>query len=149
MLCQLSMKYVHMSCLLLVPTGAPLEVEATSLSSTHLELQWLPPVPENQNGVITAYYINITELNTGTAFTFAVSGTTLFFSSSTFHPYYKYSCLIAAVTVGAGPAAHIEVTTREDGNNFTCLVNLAPYYVHLHMFLLSCCTQYLLLHHRM
>ena len=103
-------------CLFLVPTGEPLEVEATSLSSTHLELRWLPPALADQNGVITAYHISITELNTGTVFIFTVSGATLFFSSSTFHPYYEYSCSISAVTIGAGPAAHIEVTTREDGN---------------------------------
>ena len=122
--CQFSMYQLYIKLfiiisysLLVVPTGVPMEVEATSLSPTHLDLQWLPPLPADQNGVITAYHINITELNTGTVFTFAVSGATLFFSSSTFHPFYDYSCLVSAVTIGVGPAAHIEVTTREDGND--------------------------------
>ena len=98
-----------------VPTGPPQGVEVQSEDPTTLVLSWQPPAPENQNGIIVHYIINITEMETGRLLSFtAVNTTTL--SVPTLHPFYTYSCIVAAVTVGLGPySATVEVKLPEDG----------------------------------
>ena len=98
-----------------VPTGPPQGVEVQSEDPTTLVLSWQPPAPENQNGIIVHYIINITEMETGRLLSFtAVNTTTL--SVPTLHPFYTYTCIVAAVTVGLGPySATVEVKLPEDG----------------------------------
>ena len=97
-----------------VPTGPPQGVEVQSETSTTLVLSWQPPAPENQNGIIVHYIINITEMETGRLLSFTVNTTTL--SVPTLHPFYTYTCVVAAVTVGIGPySATVEVKLPEDG----------------------------------
>ena len=47
---------------LLVP-GTPTNFSVTYINSTALVLRWQPPPPEQRNGVITRYVINITGLS--------------------------------------------------------------------------------------
>ena len=107
-----------------VPSGPPQGVEVQSETSTTLVLSWQPPAPENQNGIIIHYIVNITEMETGRLLSFtAVNTTTL--SVSTLHPFYTYTCIVAAVTVGLGPySAPVEVELPEDGKlaNIQCIV---------------------------
>ena len=90
-------------------------MEVQSENSTTLALSWQPPAPENQNGIIVHYIVNITEMETGRLLSFtAVNMTTL--SVPTLHPFYTYTCIVAAVTVGIGPySATVEVELPEDG----------------------------------
>ena len=99
----------------IVPTGPPQGVEVQSETSTTLVLSWQPPAPENQNGIIVHYIVNITEMETGRLLSFtAVNMTTL--SVPMLHPFYTYTCIVAAVTVGIGPySATVEVELPEDG----------------------------------
>ena len=78
-------------------------------------LSWQPPAPENQNGIIVHYIVNITEMETGRLLSFtAVNITTL--SVPMLHPFYTYTCIVAAVTVGVGPySATVVVELPEDG----------------------------------
>ena len=100
---------------LTVPTGPPQGVEIRSKNSTTLVLSWQPPPPENQNGIIVHYIVNITEMETGRLLSFtAVNTTTL--SVTMLHPFYMYTCTVAAVTVGIGPySTTIKVILPEDG----------------------------------
>ena len=89
-------------------------MEVQSESSTTLVLSWQPPAPENQNGIIVHYIVNITEMETGRLLSFTVNTTTL--SIPTLHPFYTYTCIVAAATVGTGPYSFpVEVELPEDG----------------------------------
>ena len=100
---------------LAVPTGPPQAVAVRSEDSTTLVLSWQPPAPENQNGIIVHYIVNITEMETGRLLSFtAVNTTTL--SVPMLHPFYTYTCIVAAVTVGIGPySTTVQVELPEDG----------------------------------
>ena len=107
--------YYHLNFCPVVPSGPPQGVEVQSETSTTLVLSWQPPAPENQNGIIVHYKVNITEMETGRLLSFtAVNTTTL--SVNMLHPFYTYTCIVAAVTVGIGPySATVEVELPEDG----------------------------------
>ena len=85
-----------------------------SENSTTLVLSWQPPAPENQNGIIVHYIVNITEMETGRSLSFTSANTTIL-SVPALHPFYTYTCIVAAVTVGVGPySAAVEVELPED-----------------------------------
>ena len=99
-----------------VPTGAPENVAATTLSSTSVLLTWNPPLPDLQNGIITTYFVNVTELETGMASQLTVADATQLLIN-TLHPYYVYNFYISAATViGLGPYSPVfPIQTLEDG----------------------------------
>ena len=90
------------------------------MSSTIITLFWDPPPADAQNGIITQYRINITEVETGRFFT--LFSTTTSVNVTTLHPYYTYNCVIAAATmIGVGPyTSVITVVTLQDGT-FLCV----------------------------
>ena len=98
------------------PSGAPVNIVATSLSSTSVELSWNPPPTDQQNGIITDYYINMTEVETGVTVQLTVTGATSLLID-TLHPYYVYNFFISAATVvGQGPYSTLfSIQTPEDG----------------------------------
>ncbi len=66
--CLVSRIYFRFDCVifdlwLLAPNGPPRNVQLEVLNSTAVSLNWEPPLPENQNGEITSYLIEITPLN--------------------------------------------------------------------------------------
>ena len=89
--------------------------QATPESPTSATLTWDPPLPENQNGPITGYFINITTVESG--YTFVTSSTSTSASLDTLRPFTTYICVIAAQTsVGIGPYSQpITVMTPEAG----------------------------------
>ena len=98
-----------------VPSGTPTNVQGIAISSTSIRLTWEPPRPADQNGVIQAYNITITEVVTGRMMYFRQGGMNFLFTVNSLHPYYTYQCSIAAETIGLGPAANISVTTHQGG----------------------------------
>ena len=89
------------------------------------ELSWSPPLPEEQNGVIINYVINITDTDTGDAFQRFTSNNTLTISSN-LKPYTTYICGIAAETsVGLGPfSPDISFTTHEHSKSIELNIEL-------------------------
>ena len=89
------------------------------LGPTAISLSWQPPVPEGQNGIITSYTVLVTELLTNTTTTYQRDGSHTELVITGLHPYYDYSCAVAAQTsVGLGPfGALITVTTHQDGES--------------------------------
>ena len=90
-------------------------MEAVSVNSRALSLTWSPPPPEDQNGIIRNYLVNISVVESGEHFHQLTSNATVLVIDE-LHPYYTYSCIVAALTVGTGPFT--EVTTvqlPEDG----------------------------------
>ena len=90
------------------------------MSSTIITLLWDPPPADAQNGIITQYRINITEVETGRFFTLFSATTSV--NVTSLHPYYTYNCAIAAATmIGVGPyTSVITVVTLQD-SKFLCV----------------------------
>ena len=98
-----------------MPTGAPQSLEAVAVSSSSIRITWIPPLEEQQNGVIRSYSINVTEIPTGNVRTFVAHGDERIKIVNQLHPYYMYGCAVAANTVGLGPAAFTQTLTFPAG----------------------------------
>lgn len=84
-----------------------------ALSSTSLYVSWDPPALDSQNGLITEYRINITELETGNVISLISFST--FVTVQFLHPYYTYVCVVSAVTNAEGPSSEeLIITTPQD-----------------------------------
>ena len=97
------------------PTAPPEDLLATALDSRTLHISWQPPAEEDRNGIIRRYVTNITELNTGTDFELESTNTEI--TLQNLHPFYQYSCSVAAETVALGPSTPVvTIEMPEDGN---------------------------------
>ena len=77
-------------------------------------MKWVQPVSAKINGIIRAYLINISEVETGKLFHFQTNGTETVISG--LHPFYTYLCTVAAQTIGAGPySVPAVIQLPEDG----------------------------------
>ena len=87
----------------------------TAQSSDSIILVWEPPSPEDQNGLIVGYTINVTDLETGERYQHLSTSTNITIGSLT--PFTTYICIIAARTnIGIGPfSTVVTVQTLEDG----------------------------------
>ena len=99
-----------------VPTLAPVAPFSMARDSRTLICTWSAPPEEHQNGIITEYRVQITEVLTGMMLVKSSNSTTT--EVSGLHPDYEYEWRVAAVTVGVGPYTN-NTTTRlpEDGND--------------------------------
>ena len=105
---------VHVSFFLIVPTSAPRHPSGYAISSSSIYLTWDPPPLLERHGIIREYQINLTERETGTLTTYTTSST--FIEVSLLHPFYNYSWVVTAITIGEGPyTASSAVMTLEDG----------------------------------
>ena len=115
-----SMKHIMILCnctvVPIVPSSAPTSFSATVLSARSVEASWQAPPPEDRNGVIIAYIINVTSLRTG--LTRQMNSTTTSVTATNLAPFTTYICIIAASTaVGLGPfSTTITFRTLESGN---------------------------------
>lgn len=108
------------------PSSPPTLVQITGVSSTGFLVSWMMPPAVDHNGIIRNYTVSIAEENTGrlTLLTSYTSSQRI----DSIHPYYNYTCTVAAVTVSAGPfSAPITIITAEAGtvnfilrSNFLC-----------------------------
>ena len=97
----------------LAPSGPPLNVTIRTVNSTTIQVTWAPPAPENQNGIITLYNINVTVSPTKGGFTLNTSTTSL--NVTGLHPHYTYTFAVTAVTITPGPYSEPQaITTPED-----------------------------------
>ena len=56
------------------PSGTPNAIQIRILSSSSIEVQWLPPDFIDQNGVITGYTVVLNNIETGTSHEYNTSG---------------------------------------------------------------------------
>ena len=102
---------------LAAPSSPPMAVLPQMVTATSLTLTWQPPSFESRNGVIQQYIIQIEEVNSGRMLT-ATSNTTDVIIDD-LHPFYSYSCRIAAETIQVGPyTTPILVQLDEDGKKY-------------------------------
>ena len=103
-------------CISAAPTFPPQNPSLSLLTSCSINVTWLPPPPEHQNGIIRHYLINVTETETGMS-TLHMSNTTWLLLNE-LHPHYNYVLLFAAVTVDEGyTGSRLLVKIPEDGKH--------------------------------
>ena len=95
------------------PEGPPLNVSSSIINSTSVSLEWRPPLASLQNGIIQSYTLQLVAAETGSMLQY--TSTELSLTITDLHPYYTYTCTIAAVTVAPGPGETIVFQTPEDG----------------------------------
>ena len=97
------------------PTSSPKDFSVTVTSPYSAVLTWAPPLPDQQNGIIIGYIINVTILETNETFLLFSNTTSL--TVNGLRPFRSYMCIIAAQTsVGTGPySAVFTVITPQDG----------------------------------
>ena len=90
-------------------------LRVVTVSSTSTVLRWEAPPPEDLNGLLIGYSINVTKLQTGERLELFSNSTTL----TVYHlqPYTVYTCVSAAVTIaGRGPFSDVlQIQTLEAG----------------------------------
>ena len=97
------------------PSSPPRNYAGVALSSRSILLTWDAPPVEGQNGIITGYTVNITELETGEVSTMFTESHN--FTLHSLQPFTTYGFLVSAQTVGGGgPTTRLlSVTTEEEG----------------------------------
>ena len=115
---QVSLSFLNI--FFIVPSGFPQDVSVNNTTSYSISLTWTPPPPNQQNGVITRYFVNVTHI--GSLETIQYYSTVTSITITGLDPYTKYVCVIAAeTTIGVGPFSHLFfVQTKEAGNFFYC-----------------------------
>ena len=95
------------------PGSPPYMFIVKSVSSNMSTFQW--EAPKEPNGIITSYHLEC--VDGVEVFNQTANGSQTTTTLNGLHPYTNYSCDITAHTrVGEGPAACINITTKQDGS---------------------------------
>ena len=99
-----------------VPTDYPRNFSAIVNSPHSVSRKWNPVLPEERNGIITGYIINITVVDCGEGMQLQSQSINV---TVDVYPYTSYTFIIAATTsVGKGPySTVITVRTPPDGRS--------------------------------
>ena len=104
---------------LLGPGSTPRDLTAMATSPTSIAVMWGEVLPRDQNGVITAYEVAYTAMETfgGVAETVNVSGSSMSVDLTRLHEFVNYTISVQAFTdVGAGPYTdQVTESTHEAG----------------------------------
>ena len=115
---------MHINCFclfIIAPISPPTNVISNGITSTTLNISWNPLQPEDENGIVRSYIINVTVADNGLNFEVTAYTNSAFLND--LHPYYTYMVSIAAFTVELGPFSIItSYKTNEDGK-FKCYSN--------------------------
>ena len=104
----------HTVPLYIAPSGPPQGLSAVASDPRTIRISWSQPLPEEQNGIIRRYTLNITTAETGQHIQLTTTNTTI--AAENLHPYYNYRISVAAVTVATGPfSAVLSQQTPQDG----------------------------------
>ena len=101
--------------LYLVPDGPPVNITITEVTPYSVTLQWNPPTPDKQNGVIVSYVINV--MTDDQVQRMVVQSNDSQQTISNLTPYTTYTFSISASTsIGQGPfSAAVATRTSETG----------------------------------
>ena len=110
-------------CPPIVPSGVPRDLVAVVISSSAVNLSWQPVFPEEQNGIIIQYIVNVTTVETGEGFELVSAFNKLTVNS--LHPHWTYIFTVSAETsVGVGrPSLAVTASTLEDGKTVLLIYN--------------------------
>lgn len=104
------------------PSTSPIDVHAANINSYSVNISWLPPPANHQNGIIRWYEVLIYEPESEI---FNLTVSTTYAVITGLSPYSNYVVSVSAYTVSNGPYSEwITVTTSEDGKiHFTTADN--------------------------
>ena len=98
----------------IVPSGPPRNLATADVTSRSISLTWDPPIAANRNGIIRTYIISAAVQQSKENIQLMSNSTQI--NLELLHPYYTYSFVISAVTIGPGPpSSAYNVTTDEEG----------------------------------
>lgn len=107
----------------LAPTGPPLNPSGMQVPGTItlITLSWSPPNPIHVNGIIDHYRIRVREVYTRREINLVAREDSIHVGP--LHPYYVYTCQIAAFTIGLGPfSSPFSIQAGESGKfNMFCV----------------------------
>jgi len=105
---------LELTSFLIAPTAPPDNFSVISINSTTITLSWDRPPFDQINGLLRHYVIDCTEHETASESRVLSNYTQVTLQS--LHPYYTYTCHVAAVTTGSGPyTGNLTVKLPEDG----------------------------------
>ena len=119
----------YISCVLphlfiTAPSEAPPDLFGHAVNSTTIALMWDTIPIDNHNGIIRHYIISVLEVETGEVDEYTAVATQ--FNISGLHPYYTYTCMVAAVTNSVGPFSHnVSIITSQGGRYKICITKLS------------------------
>ena len=114
------------------PTGYPQDVKAVASDSNTLHMYWSPPIIEQQNGDITQYGINITNIESGLVYQHNTSGPRTSFIALDLLPHKIYQCSVTAFTViGHGPYSPVYTIQMPSAGTFVTVYELCVFCDHL------------------
>lgn len=84
------------------PSGSPRNTTASAIDSSRVEFEWLPPSPEERNGIVIGFIVRVTGQDNSEIIELQTNRTSI--QVETLHPFYSYVFTVAAFTqVGTGP----------------------------------------------
>ena len=96
------------------PNEAPPNLSGYAVNSSTIVLTWDTIAVENHNGILRHYLVSVLETETGEIDLYSIDSTQL--NISRLHPYYTYTCVVAAVTNRVGPfSQNVSIITPQDG----------------------------------
>ena len=111
--------------LYLAPDGPPVNITITMVTPNSVSLQWDPPTPDKQNGLIVSYTINV--MTYDQVVKMVVLSNTTQQTISNLTPYTSYMFKLAAsTTIGQGPLSKPILTRTSETSKFN------TFSVHLH-----------------
>lgn len=112
-----------------MPSSPPQEVDIRPLNATALIITWGPPHPSATNGVLAAYTVRLTEMETGETEEVGRDGQHTELVVSSLHPDYHYSVSISSNTsVGEGPFSQpVGTKLPQDGTVTIEIENMHAY----------------------
>ena len=116
--CSTGASYVLTAVLILflkAPSGPPQAVVANISGLTSFYVVWDPPTPEDRNGIIISYVVNITGVETGEQIQLTSDSESV--NVTALAPNTAYFCIVAASTiVGTGPfSGGVSIRTLDAG----------------------------------
>ena len=109
----MSRTFIH-HFVITAPSGPPQRISAVALGPRRIQINWSLPLPEEHNGIVRSYTVNITVAETDRHIQLTTNNTTI--TAEGLHPYYNYHISVAAVTIAIGPyTVNQVVQTQQDG----------------------------------
>lgn len=83
------------------PSEPPSNIIVTAMNATTVLVTWIPPLPEDRNGIIQSFTIRVVGVHTLEDFSRSINATEITIGS--LHPFYSYRFSVATVTISHGP----------------------------------------------
>ena len=84
------------------PDESPQNATVDILDSSRVECRWLPPLPEDVNGIVTGFIVRVTGQDSYELIELQTNQTSILVEN--LHPFYSYVFTVAALTeAGRGP----------------------------------------------